>query len=115
MPDPTPCHCPLPLDCPSPQECVFAKRGVLHALITELHVDCITQSLAQMCLVDTKRAVPLAARADLGLPSTTYYYDAHFLPYSAEVLVSSHGDPAGALGRRQGGSNSSRDNSQSGK
>jgi len=66
-----------------------------------------------MCLVDTKRAVPLAARGDLGLPTTTYYYDAHFLPYSAEVLVT--GDPTGTLGRRQGGSNNSRDNSQSGK
>ena len=70
-----------------------------------------------MCLVDTKRAVPLAACNDLGVPTTTYYYDAHFLTYSAEVLASSPGsqDPAGAIGGRRQGSSSNKDNSQSGK
>lgn len=70
-----------------------------------------------MCLVDTKQAAQLAAPSDLGLRTTTYYYDAHFLPYSAEVLASSLGsqDPAGAIVARRQGGNSSRDNSQSGK
>ncbi len=62
-----------------------------------------------MCLVDTNRAALTAA--DIELPSTKYYYDAHFLPYSAEVLASSLDQ---AIGQRQGDSNSSRDNSHSG-
>lgn len=66
-----------------------------------------------MFLVDPDTAT--LPEADIELPTTKYYYDAHFRPYPAQNLVSSRGVNYHAIDRREGDSNSSRDYPQSGK